>query len=78
MKSHPINELYIRGVKVTVNCDDPAYLTSDICENFLEVVNAFNWNKSDIFKVIENSIDASFMTEQEKKEFNQNLNEFKD
>jgi adenine deaminase len=78
MKSHPINELYKRGVKVTVNCDDPAYLTSDICENFLEVVNAFNWNKSDIFKVIENSIDASFMTEQEKKEFNQNLNEFKD
>jgi adenine deaminase len=76
MKNHPIDELYKRGVKVTINCDDPAYLSSDICENFLEVVETFNWTKLDILKVIQNSVEASFMSEQEKNQFNQNLKEF--
>ena len=68
MKKHPIDDLYKSGVLVTINCDDPAYLLSDICENFKEVVEAFNWNEEDVIEIVKNSVIASFMTEERKKE----------
>eukprot|EP01080_Neovahlkampfia_damariscottae_P008346 gene8346-171_t len=76
MKHHPINILYKAGAKVTINSDDPAYLLSDICENFESVVSVFNWKKRDILNVVINSIEVSFMTNEEKKSIIQEVNSF--
>jgi adenosine deaminase len=76
IKEHPVNELYKNGLLITINCDDPSYLSSDINENFDECIDNFGWEKNDILKIINNSINASFMDKKEKKIFFDMIDEF--
>lgn len=76
IKDHPVQKLYENGFVITINCDDPAYLNSDICENFMECAKAFGWKEYDIEQMVRNSINSSFMTRDEKENFNRILNDF--
>lgn len=75
IKDHPVQKLYENGFVISINCDDPAYLDSDICENFIECSKAFEWKESDIVQLVNNSINSSFMTNDEKEIFKKALDE---
>lgn len=76
INDHPVQKLYLNDFIISINCDDPAYLRSDICENFIECSKAFGWEKKDIVKLVNYSIQSSFMNEDEKLMFEKDLNTF--
>ncbi len=69
MEDHPLKEMMERGIKVTVNSDDPAYFGGYLNDNFIAVADALNLSKDDIIQLVRNSFEASFITDAEKKVF---------
>ncbi len=67
MGSHNILDLLAKGVKVTVNSDDPAYFGGYLNENFIALHDALGMDKQQAIQLAENSFEASFMTSDEKK-----------
>jgi adenosine deaminase len=66
MEDHNLKRLLERGLRVTVNSDDPAYFGGYIAENFLAVSEALNLSRSDIRQLASNSIEASFLPQADK------------
>ena len=69
MSDHPLKEMLNRGIKVTVNSDDPAYFGGYLNDNFIAVADALSLTKEDIIQLVKNSFDASFITDREKRDF---------
>jgi len=66
LEDHNIKRLLDRGLCVTINSDDPAYFGGYIGDNFLAVQKALNLGADDIAQLARNSIEASFLSAQEK------------
>jgi len=67
LKDHPLKKLLARGLKVTINSDDPAYFGGYIVDNYLAAQRALDLSEDDIRKLARNSFEASFLTAAEKK-----------
>lgn len=67
MEQHNIVDLLRKGVCVTINSDDPAYFGGYMTANFLAVNNAHTMSQTEIAQLTFNAIDASFISESEKK-----------
>ena len=59
-------ELLDRGLKVTINSDDPAYFGGYITENFLDTAQEVGLSHDDIFQICCNAFNASFLPLQDK------------
>lgn len=68
MTQHPLAEMLKRGMMVTVNSDDPAYFGGYLNENYLALAKALNLTKEEIVQLTKNAFSASFLSEQEKLE----------
>ena len=55
-----------KGLKVTVNSDDPAYFGGYINENYYSVYDALNLTKKDIYTLAKNSFEGSFLNDSKK------------
>ena len=69
MEDHPLKEMMERGVKVTVNSDDPAYFGGYLNDNLIAVADALQLSKEEIVQLVKNSFEASFITDAEKRDF---------
>ncbi|MBK8454736.1 MAG: adenosine deaminase [Thiofilum sp.] len=69
MREHNVLELLERGVKVTINSDDPAYFGGYMTENFVAVADALPMTKAQAIKLAQNSFEASFLSDAEKAEW---------
>lgn len=69
MKDHNIKQLLERGIRVTINSDDPAYFGGYIEENYLAVEQALGLSRQQLAQAAKNSFTASFLSEAEKKQF---------
>lgn len=78
MSGHNIVRLLERGVCVTINSDDPAYLGGYMVANFMAVANAFNLSKPEMAKFSWNAIEASFLQPDEKALLKQRLQHYLD
>jgi adenosine deaminase len=58
--SHPLATMMERGLKVTVNSDDPAYFGGYVDDNFDALIEAGHLGPADVAKLARNSIEASF------------------
>lgn len=76
LSAHPLKQLLERGVKVTINSDDPAYFGGYMNENFLQTAEALNLSRKDILQLAENAFNASFISEEEKENYIQKLHTF--
>lgn len=76
LSAHPLKQLLERGVKVTINSDDPAYFGGYMNENFLQTAEALNLSRKDILQLAENAFNASFISEKEKENYIQKLHTF--
>ena len=69
MSDHPLKEMLDRGIKVTVNSDDPAYFGGYLNDNFIAVADALQLSKDEIVQLVKNSFEASFISDGEKRNF---------
>ncbi len=67
--NHPLPEMLKRGLLATVNSDDPAYFGGYINDNYVQVAEATNLSSQDIITLAKNSFTASFLPEDEKKKW---------
>ncbi|MBZ0334573.1 hypothetical protein K5L82_10370 [Marinobacter sp. AL4B] len=58
MSEHNILELLERGLKVTVNSDDPSYFGGYVLENFLALRDGLGMTEEQARKLAQNSMDA--------------------
>ncbi len=76
MEDHPLKTMLLKGLKVTINSDDPAYFGGYVNDNYLAVYDALDMDRRDLFILAKNSIKASFASEQRKKFMLDKLNEY--
>jgi len=76
LKNHPLKIMLDRGIKATVNSDDPAYFGGYINENFIQTADALQLTINDINKLVKNSFEASFADDVRKQEMLKLLNGF--
>jgi len=65
-EDHNLKRLLDRGVKVTVNSDDPAYFGGYVLDNYLAVAAGLNLSREDIVQLARNSIEAAFIPDVDK------------
>ncbi len=67
MKDHNILALLEKGLKVTVNSDDPAYFSGYLNENFIALHKDLGMNNDQAVELAKNSFSASFLAPEEKR-----------
>jgi len=77
MEEHPLKKMLDKGIVVTVNSDDPAYFGGYINENYMAVQKALGLSAQQIYELARNSFQASFLTENEKREMLARLEKFR-
>jgi adenosine deaminase len=60
LEDHNLKAMLGRGVKVTINSDDPAYFGGYIHANYVATARALGLSRDDLVRLAANSIEASF------------------
>jgi adenosine deaminase len=68
LTKHTLKDLLDRGVAVTVNSDDPAYFGGYVNANYFATIDALKLNDAEVYTIIRNSFEASFVTPEERSE----------
>ncbi len=66
MTKHTLKDLLDRGVAVTVNSDDPAYFGGYVNANYVATIEALKLNDAEVYTILRNSFEASFVTPAER------------
>ncbi|MCH8900602.1 MAG: adenosine deaminase [Acidobacteria bacterium] len=61
LQDHNLKRLLNRGVKVTINSDDPSYFGGYIGDNYVAVAEALTLDQWDLVRLARNSIEATFL-----------------
>lgn len=77
LRDHPLKTMLDKGIKATINSDDPAYFGGYINDNFIKTAEALDLTKKEIYKLVKNSFEASFADEKRKNEMMQLLEKYK-
>ena len=67
MAAHPLKKMLDRGLRATVNSDDPSYFGGYMNDNFRAVIEALPLTRDDIKTLARNSFLGSFLNEGEKR-----------
>ncbi len=76
MKGQEIKELLQKGVKVTINSDDPAYFGSYVADDLNAVAEAVDLNQDDIVRLVKNAFEIAWITDEEKEAYLAEVDEF--
>jgi adenine deaminase len=66
MNEHPLKRMLERGLRVTLNSDDPAYFGGYLNENYEAVQRALGLDRAEIEWIARQGFEASFLTQPEK------------
>jgi adenosine deaminase len=66
LTSHTLKDLLDHGVAVTVNSDDPAYFGGYVNANYLATIDALKLTDAEVYTILRNSFEASFVTQAER------------
>ena len=66
MEDAHIKRFHDRGVKVTINSDDPSYFGAYVLDNYLAVAESLDVELSDLIWMARNSVEATFLPPAEK------------
>ncbi len=76
LEEHNLKKLLDLGLLVTVNSDDPAYLGGYLTENLLASQKALGLTRDDIYMLVRNSFETSFLRLEEKQSLIGELDRF--
>ncbi len=66
LEDHNLKRLLDLGVRVTINSDDPAYFGGYVLDNYVAAAEALNLSREDLIALARNSIDATFLADEDK------------
>ncbi len=66
LKNHPLKNMMKLGLKVTINSDDPAYFGGQVNKNYLEIQEALDLTKKDLYELAKNSFQYSLLDNESK------------
>ncbi|MDR5830655.1 adenosine deaminase [Caballeronia sp. LP006] len=66
MAKHTLKDLLDQGVAVMVNSDDPAYFGGYVNANYFAIVDALKLSDHEVYTLLRNSLEASFVTDEER------------
>ncbi len=66
LADHNLGRLLDRGLKVTVNSDDPAYFGGYVADNYSRIATALDLSKADLVTLARNSFEAAFAPAEQK------------
>ena len=69
LRQHNLRRMLERGLRVTVNSDDPAYFGGYIKENYRQVAEALALSDDQVYTLARNSFLASFLRDSEKQRY---------
>ena len=69
-------QLLSKGLKVTVNSDDPAYFGGYITDNFFKIVQELNLTEQDVNRICRNSFESTFLPKLEVEYYLKELDHF--
>jgi adenosine deaminase len=75
IEDHNLKRLMDRGVKVTVNSDDPSYFGGYVADNYRALRDGLDLTDADLAQLARNSIEASFLEEAAKRDLIAELDE---
>jgi len=76
LKVHPLKKMLQEGLFVTINSDNPAYFAANLTQNFLAVHAALKFTKAEIFEMVKNAFNASFLDQEKKEKYIAELDKF--
>jgi adenine deaminase len=76
MQQHPLKKMLEKGLKATVNSDDPAYFGGYMNENFIAVAEALQLTKKELILLSKNAFEASYISDAEKEKFYKLLEDY--
>lgn len=76
MQEHNILKLLRQGVLVTVNSDDPAYFGGYVNENYEAICENLDLSKEELKTLASNSFKASFLSDERKKHFINQISQY--
>jgi adenine deaminase len=68
LQNHPLKVMIDKGLKVTINSDDPSYFGGYLNDNYIATAEALDLSKEDLALCARNSITASYMDAGRQKE----------
>ena len=68
-KEHNIKKLLDYGLNVTINSDDPAYFKGYLNQNFINLYENLDLSQEDIIKLVKNSFNSSFISDELKEDY---------
>ncbi|MDR5853948.1 adenosine deaminase [Caballeronia sp. LZ062] len=66
MTKHTLKDLLDQGVAVMINSDDPAYFGGYVNANYFAIVDALKLSDKEVYTLLKNSLEASFVTDDER------------
>jgi adenosine deaminase len=75
LDQHPILTMLKRGLKVTVNSDDPAYFGGYVNDNYRALIEHLPVTREDLYQLARNSFEGAWVTEEEKTKHLNELNQ---
>lgn len=75
-KQHNVKQLLDYGLNVTINSDDPAYFKGYLNDNFINLYEHIDLTKEDIVKLVRNSFNSSFISDELKNKYLKKLDTF--
>ena len=66
LEDHNLKRLLDRGIRVTINSDDPAYFGGYVLDNYVATAEALDLRREDLVTLARNSIEAAFLSSEEK------------
>jgi adenosine deaminase len=76
MQEHNLLKLLRQGVLVTVNSDDPAYFGGYVNENYEAICDNLDLSKEELKTLASNSFKASFLSDERKKHFINQISQY--
>ena len=66
MDQHPILTMLDRGLRATVNSDDPAYFGGYINDNYRALIENLSVTRSHLYQLARNAFEAAWVSDEEK------------
>jgi len=76
LRNHNLARMLRRGVRITVNSDDPAYFGGYIGDNYVAAQQALGLTREELARVARNGIEAAFLDEARRAELLAELEEY--
>jgi adenosine deaminase len=66
LESHPVRTYFERGLKVTLNTDDPPMFNTTLTGEFVALHEVHGFTREDLLTLLHNALDASWMRDSDK------------